>query len=116
MSYLEDVLTKVARKLLQMAIEHEVAQELEEQRERRTEAGQRAIVRNGHHPERELVSGIGPIKVRQPRIRHRDGQKFSSAILPPYMRRVPSIDALIPALYLKGISTGDFTEALTALL
>ena len=62
------------------------------------------------------MTGIGPIKVRQPRIRHRDGQKFSSAILPPYMRRVPSIDALIPALYLKGISTGDFTEALTAIL
>jgi transposase-like protein len=74
------------------------------------------MVRNGHHPERELVTGIGPLKVRQPRIRHRDGQKFSSAILPPYMRRVPSIDALIPALYLKGISTGDFTEALSAIL
>src|SRR5258708_6406270 len=85
-------------------------------RERRTDEGQRAIVRNGHHPERELVTGIGPIKIRQPRIRHRDGQKFSSAILPPYMRRVPSIDALIPALYLKGISTGDFTEALSAIL
>jgi len=69
-------------------------------------------VRNGHYPEPGLVTGIGPVKVRQPRIRKRDDQKFSSAILPPYMRRVPSIDALIPALYLKGISTGDFTEAL----
>jgi putative transposase len=115
-SYLEELLSEGARKLLQTAIENEVAEYLEEHRERRTDAGQRAIVRNGHHPERELVTGVGPIKVRQPRIRHRDGQKFSSAILPPYMRRVPSIDALIPALYLKGISTGDFSEALTAIL
>jgi transposase-like protein len=59
---------------------------------------------------------IGPIKIQQPRVRHRNGQKFSSAILPPYLRRVPSIEALIPALYLKGISTGDFTEALEAIL
>ena len=115
-SYLEELLSEGARKLLQAAIENEVAEYLEANRERRSDAGQRVIVRNGHHPERELVTGIGPIKVRQPRIRHRDGQKFSSAILPPYMRRVPSIDALIPALYLKGISTGDFTEALTAIL
>jgi transposase-like protein len=115
-SYLEELLSEGARKLPQTAIENEVAEYLEMHRERRTDAGGRAIVRNGHHPERELVTGIGPIKVRQPRIRHRDGRKFSSAILPPYMRRVPSIDALIPALYLKGISTGDFTEALTAIL
>jgi putative transposase len=115
-SCLDELLREGARKLLQEGIESEVAEYLEEHRQRRTDAGQRAIVRNGHHPERELVTGIGPIKVRQPRIRPRDGQKFSSAILPPYMRRVPSIDALIPALYLKGISTGDFTEALTAIL
>ena len=115
-SYLEELLSEGARKLLQTAIENEVAEYLEIHQERRTDAGQRAVVRNGHHPERELVTGIGPLKVRQPRIRHRDGQKFSSAILPPYMRRVPSIDALIPALYLKGISTGDFTEALSAIL
>jgi hypothetical protein len=74
------------------------------------------VVRNGHLPEREIVSGIGPIKVRQPRVRHRDQGRFSSAILPRFMRRTPSVDALIPALYLKGISTGDFTEALAAIL
>jgi putative transposase len=90
-SYLEELLSEGARKLLQTAIENEVVEYLEAHRERRTETGQRAIVRNGHHPERELVTGVGPIKVRQPRIRHRDDQKFSSAILPPYMRRVPSI-------------------------
>jgi putative transposase len=74
------------------------------------------VVRNGHLPEREIVTGIGPIEVRQPRVRHRDGGRFSSAILPPFMRRTPSLDALIPALYLKGISTGDFSEALAAIL
>src|SRR5262245_35897674 len=83
---------------------------------RRDENGQRLVVRNGHLPEREIISGIGPIKVRQPRVRHRDGGRFSSAILPRFMRRTPSVDALIPALYLKGISTGDFTEALAAIL
>jgi putative transposase len=101
-SYLEKLLSAGARKMLQAAIENEMAEYLEKSRERRTEHGQRAVVRNGYHPERELVTGIGPIKIEQPRVRHRDGQKFSSAILPPYLRRVPSIDALIPALYLKG--------------
>jgi putative transposase len=115
-SYLEKLLSDGARKMLQAAINNEVAEYLESNREQRTQDGQRAVVRNGYHPERELVSGIGPIKVRQPRVRHRNGQQFSSAILPPYLRRVPSIDALIPALYLKGISTGDFTEALEAIL
>jgi putative transposase len=74
------------------------------------------VVRNGHLPEREVTSGVGPIPIRQPRVRHRDQGRFSSAILPKYMRRAPSIDALLPALYLKGISTGDFSEALTAIL
>ena len=85
-------------------------------KEHRDENGQRLVVRNGHLPEREIISGIGPIKVRQPRVRHRDGGRFSSAILPRFMRRTPSVDALIPVLYLKGISTGDFTEALEAIL
>ena len=74
------------------------------------------MVRNGHLPELEVVSGVGPIQVRQPRVRHRDKGRFSSAILPKYMRRAPSVDALIPALYLEGISTGDFSEALAAIL
>lgn len=91
-------------------------QYLEAHRSQRTADGLRAVVRNGHLPERELVTGVGPVSVRQPRVPHRTGHgSFSSRILPRYMRRVPSIDALIPALYLKGISTGDFTEALTAL-
>jgi transposase-like protein len=75
------------------------------------------VVRNGHLPQREVVTGIGPVQVRQPRVRHREaGKRFSSAILPKYMRRAPSIDGVIPLLYLKGISTGDFTEALEGTL
>ena len=115
-SYLEELLSEGARKLLQAAIENEVAEYLQSQSARRSESGERNVVRNGHLPERDLVTGVGPVKIRQPRVRHRDGGSFSSEILPKYMRRVPSIDALIPALYLKGISTGDFTEALSAIL
>jgi putative transposase len=78
-SYLEELLSEEARKLLQRAVENEVADYLEIHRQRRTDEGQRAIVRNGHHPERELVTGIGPIKIRQPRIRHRDGLAIEMA-------------------------------------
>jgi transposase-like protein len=74
-------------------------------------------VRHGFLPERELLTSIGPLSIRQPRVRDkREGKAFTSAILPRYMRRVPSLDNLIPVLYLKGISTGDFTEALEAIL
>ena len=79
--------------------------------------GHRLVVRNGHMPERELVTGIGPVRVQQPRVYdRRPGEKFTSQILPPFMRRVPSVDALIPCLYFKGISTGYFGEALAAIL
>ena len=110
-SYLEQLLSEGARKLLQAAIENEVQEYLEARRGQRSESGERAVVRNGHLPQREVVTGVGPIEVRQPRLRHRDGGSFTSQILPKYMRRVPSIDALVPALYLKGISAGDFTSA-----
>ena len=114
--FFEQLLQEGARKLLQAAIENEIIDYIQFHQDRRDEDGQRLVVRNGHLPEREIVSGVGPIKVRQPRVRHRDGGQFCSAILPKYMRRTPSVDALIPALYLKGISTGDFSEALAAIL
>lgn len=113
---LEGLIAEGARKMLQAAIENEVQEYVQAHRGRRTEADRAVVVRNGYLPERDLVTGVGPLKVCQPRLRHRDGQQFSSAILPRYIRRVPSIDALIPALYLKGVSTGDFTEALAAIL
>jgi putative transposase len=101
--FLEQLLQEGARKLLQAAIENEVIEYIQFHKDRLDENGQRLVVRNGHLPEREVISGAGPIPVRQPRVRHRDKGRFSSAILTKYMRRVPSVDALIPALYLKGI-------------
>ena len=80
-------------------------------------AGRRRVVRNGYLPERFIQTGIGPVSVRQPRVRDRgDGASFTSAILPRYLRRAKSLEDLLPWLYLKGISTGDFGEALAALL
>ena len=114
--FLEQLLREGARKLLQAAIENEVIDYIQLHKDRLDENGQRLVVRNGHLPEREVISGAGPIPVCQPRVRHRDQGRFTSAILHKYMRRVPSVDALIPVLYLKGISTGDFSEALSAIL
>ncbi|MBA3311762.1 MAG: transposase, partial [Planctomycetaceae bacterium] len=85
------------------------------------EQGRRLIVRNGHLPAREILTGAGPLEVRQPRVRDRSPDseqrvRFSPGVLPPYLRRSRSLDELIPRLYLKGISTGDFSEALQSLL
>ena len=81
------------------------------------EHGRRMVVRNGFLPERSILTGIGPLPVKQPRVRDkREVEFFTSSILPRYMRRAPSLDNLIPVLYLKGISTGDFMEALEAIL
>lgn len=114
---LETVLREGAMRMLQATIEQEVAEYVENHASLRDEAGHRLVVRNGHLPERNILTGVGPVKVSQPRVDdRRDGELFTSKILPPYMRRVPSIDALIPALYLRGISTGDFKVALEAIL
>ncbi len=114
---LEELLREGARRMLQQAIEQEVEAYLEKHEYVTDEQGHRRVVRNGHLPERTLVTGVGPVKIRQPRVRdQRQGERFTSEILPPYMRRVPSVDALIPALYLRGVSTGDFSEALQAIL
>jgi transposase-like protein len=114
---LEEILREGARQMLQQAIEGEVADYLAKHRAAVDEHGRRLVVGNGRMPQRELTTGIGPLPVKQPRVRdRRDGGKFTSAILPPYMRRLPSVDELIPALYLKGVSTGDFAEALSAIL
>ena len=103
--------------MLQSAIDVEVFQYVHTHEDLVDGCGRRQVVRNGHMPARELVTGVGPIEIRQPRVHdRRPEEKFTSCILPPYLRRTPSIDALIPFLYLKGISTGDFSEALTALL
>jgi len=116
-SALDRLIREGARKMLQSALDNEVAEFIERMKSRRTEEGLREIVRNGHSPERDIISGAGPLRIKQPRVRDRKSEtRFSSRILPPFMRRVPSVDALIPVLYLKGISTGDFSEALEAIL
>jgi len=114
---LDEICRQGARRMLQAALENEVSEYLAAHASRRDETGRQAVVRNGCLPEREMLTGVGPLAIRQPRVRHKSpGERFASRILPPYLRRLPSIDALIPALYLKGVSTGDFTEALTAIL
>ena len=120
---LTEILRNGARALLTQAVEAEVADFLAKHAALKTEEGHQRVVRHGHLPEREVLTGIGPVAVRQPRIRDRDGGaadpdriRFTPSILPPYARRSRSLDVLIPILYLKGISTGDFEEALAALL
>ena len=114
---LDEIVREGARRMLQEALENEVAEYLSRTGSVRTEDGRQAIVRNGFLPKRDLMTGAGPVRIRQGRVRDQHRKlKFTSRILPPYMRRVPSVDALIPVLYLKGISTGDFTEALEAIL
>lgn len=103
--------------MLQAAIEAEVAAYIEAHRELLDEAGHRLVVRNGYQQEREIQTGAGPLVVKKPRVHdRRKGERFTSSLLPPYMRRSPSMEALLPILYLKGISTGDFGEALGAIL
>jgi len=108
--------------MLAMAVENEVGEYIGEYQHVRDANGRRLVVRNGHLPARVIQTGIGLVEVEQPRVNDKrideDGQpkRFSSKILPPYLRRTKSIDELIPWLYLRGISTGDFSEALQALL
>jgi transposase-like protein len=118
---LTEALRNGARALLAQAVEAEVAEALAAHAHLITEDGHRRLVRHGHMPERTIQTGIGPVPVRQPRVRDRGGAegeriRFSSTLLPRYARRTRSLDALLPVLYLRGISTGDMQQALAALL
>jgi transposase-like protein len=120
----EDPLTEVCRKgareMLRCALEAEVEEFLARFDKIRDESGKRMVTRNGYLPERNIQTGIGDIAVKAPRVadRRKSGAKvkFSSSILPAYLRRTKSIEDLLPWLYLKGVSTGDFSEALASLL
>ena len=120
---LDDPLTSVlrdgARRLLAQAIEVEAEAFLAAMKDERLGDGRARVVRHGHGPERTIQTGIGPVPVRRAKLRDRgEGERiaFSSAILPKWARRTKSLEALLPVLYLRGISTGDFQEALSALL
>jgi len=116
------VLRNGARRMLQQVIEAEVEAFVGAHAELEDANGRRRVVRNGHAPEREIQTGIGPISVRRPKLRDRgDGVggeriRFTSKVLPPFLRRTKNVEELLPWLYLKGVSTGQFEEALTALL
>jgi putative transposase len=106
--------------MLAQMIRQEVDDWLAEHERLRDEHGRRQVVRNGFLPKREITTGIGPVEVQQPRVRDRrpadEAEPFSSKILPPYLRKTKSVEELIPWLYLKGVSTGDFGDALKALV
>lgn len=120
----QDVMTEIlragAQKMLTDMIQQEVEDWLAQRAHLRDERGRQQVVRNGYLPQREITSGVGAVKVKQPRVRDRrpadQAEPFTSKILPPYLRKTKSIEELIPWLYLKGVSTGDFSEALTALV
>jgi transposase-like protein len=115
---LTDLLRRGARGLIETAVEAELELLLDEYRNVTDLQGRRAVVRNGHLPERDILTGVGNIPVRVPKVRDRSGSgiKFNSAIVPPYVRKAQRVEAALPWLYLRGISTGDMQEALSVLL
>jgi putative transposase len=120
-SLIDDLVRQGAQKMLQTALEAEVADFIARHQDRKDANGLQVVVKNGFKEEREILTGAGPLKIRQPRVDDRkldtmEMERFTSKILPPFMRRVPSIENLIPALYLHGVSTDDFPEALSAIL
>lgn len=121
MPAIDDILREGARRALQAAIEREVEEYIQRGSDHLDEHGHRLVVRNGHHPARKIQSGNGPIEVQQPRVNDKrvdeQGNRlhFTSRILPPYLRKTKAIEELVPWLYLKGISTSDFPEALGCL-
>ena len=116
-SVMEEILRNGAQKMLQKAIEWEVSEYLLKNEKAKDEEGYRLVVKNGWRKPRNLQTGIGDIEIEQPRVNDkREGRKFVSNIIPKYARRSPSIEALIPALYLAGVSSNNFKNALESIL
>lgn len=114
---LDQLIREGAQRMLRQAIEAEVAAYIDGHAHQVDDHGHRQVVRNGYSRCRTIQTGAGALSVRQPRVQdRREGHRFTSSILPPYLRRSKSIETLLPALYLKGISTGQMQEALSALL
>lgn len=114
---LTELIRQGARDLIAQAIKAEL-DELLEQFDHRTEDGKRAVIRNGYLPKWSIQTGVGDVEVQVPKVRDRSGKgiRFHSKLVPPYLRRTQNIEELLPWLHLKGVSTGDFSEALAALL
>ena len=121
-SVLEQVARQGAQKMLQLALENEVEEFVKKHSSLKGENGNKVVTKNGYMPQRDIVTGMGPLAIKQPRIDDRHLKdynrydRFTSNILPRYLKRIPSINNLVPALYLKGISTNDFPSALAAIL
>lgn len=115
---LTSLLRQGARELIEQAVEAELAEYLDKFNDRRLADGRAAVIRNGHLPERSIQTGIGPVRVKVPKVRARDGKPvtFRSALVPPYVRKARSLEAALPWLYLKGVSTGEMSEALKVLV
>lgn len=115
---LTEILRVGARALISQAVELELSSLLDQHRDKKLEDGRQAVVRNGYLPARTLQTGIGDVDIKVPKVRDRSksGIRFNSSLLPPYLKRTKSIEELLPWLYLKGISTGDYSEALASLL
>ncbi len=118
-SLIDQILREGARKMLAAALQAEVDAYIATFADERDEAGRRLVVRNGHHQPRELLTGVGAIEVKAPRINDKgideatgERKRFSSAILPAWCRKTPQVTEVLPLLYLHGLSSGDFTAAL----
>jgi putative transposase len=107
-----------AQQLITQAVEAELQELLNQYSDRRTDGGHAVVVRNGHLPERNLQTGLGPVTVRIPKVRSTTGAPvtFRSALVPPYVRKTKSLEAALPWLYLKGVSSGEMGEALKVLI
>jgi len=117
MQSLDELAREGARRMIAEALQLEVEEQISKLRHLRDERGHALVVRNGTARERTIQLGVGPIRVKAPRVHdRRPGEHFTSRILPPYMRRSPRLEEALPVLYLRGLSTGDFTEALPVLL
>ena len=115
---LTELLRGGAQQLVKQAVQSELEELLGEHAEKRDEQGRAAVVRNGYLPEREVLTGIGPVAVRVPKVRSRTQEPvvFRSSVVPPYVRKAKSVEAALPWLYLRGISTGEMAEALSVLV
>jgi putative transposase len=115
---LSELVRQGAQQIIAQAVETELKEFLLDYQDLKDDQGRQAAVRNGYLPQRTVMTGIGSVEIQVPKVRDRSerGIKFNSRLLPPYLKRSQSVEELLPWLYLKGVSTGDFSKALTSLL